>query len=213
MIKLLVVDDHKLVREGIIAMLRNNNRLEIVAEADNGRQALEFIQMHSVDIVLMDINMPEMDGIETTTAIGKNYPEVKVLGISMHKDEVNIIAMLKAGASGYILKNSDKHTLHKAIMQVHSGNTFFPPDVAEIVMNHHLQKKRRTIPKEEVLTNREKEVLYWIVEGLTNSEIAEKLFISKRTVDSHRNNLLEKLNAKNTAALVKYAVKYGIADL
>lgn len=212
MIKLLVVDDHKLVREGIDAMLRNNKRLQIVAEAENGQQALELLQLRSVDVALMDINMTGMDGIEATKAIVKNFPKVKVLGISMHNDDVSIIAMLKAGASGYILKNSDKNTLQKAIAEVYAGKTFFPPDVAEIVMKHHLKKKRHSSPK-EVLTNREKEVLYWIAEGLTNAEIADKLIISKRTVDSHRSNLLEKLNAKNTAALVKYAVKYGIADL
>jgi len=208
MVRIILADDHEMVREGIRALLRHNKDICIVGEADTGHEVLELLDHQKADLVLMDINMPGLNGIKATEAVKKSYPDVKVLALSMHNDDAHIISMLEAGASGYILKASNKEILNKAIEQVSSNKTFFPPEVAQTVLQRHLKQKNAS-SSQAALTPREKEVLYWIAEGLTNSEIAEKLFISKRTADAHRRNLLEKLNAKNTAGLVRYAVEHG----
>jgi len=211
MIKLLLADDHKMIREGIKALLGKNVRIKIVGEATTGHEALDLLQKQPADLVLMDINMPEMNGIETTNAINKTHPETKVLALTMHDDDQSIISMLEAGASGYVIKTADKVTLETAIEKVHAGETYFPPEVAQAVLQRHVkQKQTRQDISKVALTNREEEVLRLIAQGLTNPEIAEKLFISKRTVDAHRRNLLDKVQAKNTAGLVIYAVKHGL---
>ncbi len=210
MVKIILADDHKMIREGIKALLSKTNHIQIVGEAGSGQQVLDLLQQQTADLVLMDINMPELNGIETTKIIRKTHPKVKVLALTMHNDDAHIISMLEAGTNGYILKTSDRATLEKAIEQVSANKTYFPPEVAQALLEHHLKLKRTSTRQSTVvLTNREKEVLYWIAEGLTNIEIAEKLFISKRTVDAHRRNLLDKLNAKNTANLVRYAIEHG----
>ncbi len=212
MVRVILADDHEMVREGIRALLRNNKDICIVGEADSGHEVLELLEHQNADLVLMDINMPGLNGIKATEAIRKSHPDVKVLALSMHNDDAHIISMLEAGASGYILKASNKEILNKAIEEVSSNKTFFPPEVAQTVLQRHLKQKNPS-GSQAALTPREKEVLYWIAEGLTNSEIAEKLFISKRTADAHRRNLLEKLNLKNTASLVRFAVEHGYTVL
>lgn len=213
MIKIVLADDHKMIREGIKALLRKNSAIEIVGEAETGQEAMDLLAGQAADLVLMDINMPNMNGIETTKAIQQAHPTTKVLALTMHNDDTHIVSMLEAGASGYILKTADKETLEDAIDHVYAGETFFPPEVAQAVLQRHLKQKQTSgNGNNRILTKREKEVLLLITKGLTNPEIAEKLFISKRTVDAHRRNLLDKLKAKNTAGLVMYAVKQGLID-
>jgi len=214
MIRILLADDHQMIREGIKALLRKNCDILVCGEAENGQEALDLLAEQPADLVLMDINMPEMNGIETTKAIQKAHPKTKVLALTMHEDDNHIISMLEAGASGYLLKTSDLKTLENAIEQVHAGRTYFPPEVAQAVLQRHVkQKPTHGNSKNVRLTKREKEILRLITEGLTNPEIGEKLFISKRTVDAHRRNLLDKLQAKNTAGLIMYAVKQGLIDI
>lgn len=214
MIRILLADDHQMIREGIKALLRKNCEILICGEAETGQEALDLLADQPADLVLMDINMPEMNGIETTKAIQKAHPNTKVLALTMHEDDSHIISMLEAGASGYLLKTADLKTLEEAIEQVHAGETFFPPEVAQAVLQRHVKQKQTSNNWGNLaLTKREKEVLQLIAGGLTNPEIAEKLFISKRTVDAHRRNLLEKLEAKNTAGLIMYAVKQGLVDI
>ncbi|MGI9544379.1 MAG: response regulator [Cyclobacteriaceae bacterium] len=214
MIRILLADDHQMIREGIKALLRKNCEILICGEAETGKEALDLLADQPADLVLMDINMPEMNGIETTKAIQKAHPNTRVLALTMHQDDTHIISMLEAGASGYLLKTSDLKTLEKAIEQVYAGHTFFPPEVAQTVLQRHVKPKQTHGNSRNVLlTNREKEILRLITEGLTNPEIGEKLFISKRTVDAHRRNLLDKIQAKNTAGLIMYAVKQGLVDI
>ena len=217
LVKLLIVDDHKMIRHGLRAMLRNSERVQIVSEADNGQQALEFMADQPVDLTLMDIDMPVLNGIETTRRIKQDYPTTKVLALSMHNEEEPIIGMLQAGASGYILKTSGHKILIEAINRLLQGEHYFPKEVAAVVYQQFSRSKAmqhnhsNAFAKE--LSPRETEVLRLIAQEYSNPEIADKLFISPRTVDTHRYNLLLKLKLKNTAGLVKYAVKHNIANL
>ena len=216
-IKVILVDDHEIIRDGIKALLRGANGIEIVGEAENGQEALEILEFKEVDLVLMDISMPVMNGIDATKYISQNYPKIKVIVLSMHDDESHIINMLKAGAVGYIFKNTGKVKLIEAIKTVSSGESFFAKEASQRIMEHFMhnkapEKKNGSIEDVDRLTEREKEVLRLIAEEFTNQEIADKLFLSPRTIDTHRRNLLQKLNVKNTAGLVKVAIKCGLLD-
>ena len=216
-IKVILVDDHEIIRDGIKALLKGANGIEIVGEAENGREAIEILENGGIDLVLMDISMPVMNGIDATKYISKNFSEVKVMVLSMHDDESHIINMLKAGAVGYIFKNIGKVKLIEAINAVSSGDNFFAKEASQRIMEHFMQnkgheKKNGSLKDIERLTDREKEVLRLIAEEYTNQEIADKLFLSPRTIDTHRRNLLQKLKVKNTAGLVKFAMKCGLLD-
>ena len=216
-IKVILVDDHEIIRDGIRALLKGAIGIEIAGEAENGQEAIDILEQEEVDLVLMDISMPVMDGIDATNYISQNYPAVKVIVLSMHDDESHIINMLKAGAVGYIFKNTGKIKLIEAIKTVSSGESFFAKEASQRIMEHFMQHKateKRNGSVEDVkrLTEREKEVLRLIAEEYTNQEIADKLFLSPRTIDTHRRNLLQKLNVKNTAGLVKVAIKCGLLD-
>lgn len=211
MINILLADDHQIIRDGIKSLIYGIEDIEIVAEACSGLQVLEFLtnKKAKVDVVLLDINMPELNGIETALKIHQGFPDVKILCLTMHEEEGYISKVLQAGALGYILKKTGKEELIAAIRSVYSGATYISKEVGNILFQK-IAKNSETQPNsfnEILLTQREKEILQLIASEYTNPEIAEKLFISTRTVDAHRRNLLEKLAVKNTAGLVKYAIQ------
>jgi DNA-binding NarL/FixJ family response regulator len=212
-IKLLLADDHKIVRDGIVSLLQNENDLEIIGEAENGQIAIQQVENLHPDLVIMDINMPVMDGINSTAIISKEFPETKILALTMTNEQEHIKNMISAGAGGYILKNSGKTELIDAIKTIVSGGNYFSEEVKDAILQQMVNKRsvhEKIIGEPIPLTRREKDVLRLIVEEHTNHEIAEKLFISVRTVDAHRRNLLEKTGARNTAGLVKYAIDNNI---
>lgn len=212
-IELVLADDHKIVRDGIMSLLQNEEKYVIVGEAENGEQALKLVEELKPGLVIMDINMPVMDGIDATRYITKNHPETKVLVLTMTSEQEHIRKMIEAGAGGYILKNSGREELISAIETIASGRNYFSDEVKDAIMQNMVQKQTRNdkIAGEPVpLTRREKDVLNLIVKEFTNYEIAEKLFISVRTVDAHRRNLLEKTGARNTAGLVKFAIENSL---
>lgn len=208
-IKLLLADDHGIIRDGIKLMLNKTSEFEIIGEANNGKEVVDYLEKHpdTIDVVLMDINMPEMNGIEATQIITDKYPKIKVLALTMHVEETYITNMLKAGALGYVLKESNKEDLIDAINTVAIGNKYYSNEVSVTLINS-LMNNGKT--KTSELSDREIEVLTFIATGNTNNEIGEKLFISGRTVETHRRNILSKLEVKNTAEMIRYAIKNNL---
>lgn len=214
-IKVVVCDDHNLVREGIVALLEKSPDIEVVGSVPNGAEALEITKKKSPDVVLMDLSMPVLNGLQSTTKLKQLYPDVKVLILTQYEDEEYIIQILKAGASGYILKTSIAEDLIKGIKDVMNGERFFSARISKIILDDFIKKAQglkqdKTIPE---LTGREYEVLKLVAEGYTNQEVAEKLFISVRTVEFHRANIMHKLKLKDFAGLVKYAIQKGIINI
>lgn len=218
-IKILIADDHKLVRTGIRYTLtsgENANFIERIDEVVNGKEAVERAKIFTYDIILMDINMPEMDGIKATAQLVKDNPEIRVIALSMHSDDYEIRSMIKAGAKGYLLKNTGSEVLANAIKTVMGGGKYYSNEVALKLMEPYdgdlsESKSSSSIDKRKVsLTRRELEVLRLIANEYTNEEIAKKFELSKRTIDSHRQNILSKLQVKNTAGLIKYAIRLGL---
>jgi len=212
MIKIIIADDHLMFIDGIKAILANEQEVKIVDHALNGVEVLSLLERGEVDIVLMDVNMPVMDGIETTKQVRLKYPKVKIIMLTMHNNREFIYGLIHAGASGYILKNTGKEELMDAIRSVYKGKTFYSEDVKETIMQNISQKPAEQKIEAAHLTDREKEVLKLIAMEHNTNEIAEKLFISINTVETHRKNLLSKLNAKNIAGLVKFALQTGLID-
>ena len=207
--KILLVDDHKLIRDAIHSYLDQDQEFDVIGQVSNGVEAIEFLDGTSVDVVMMDINMPIMDGVDCTREITKKWPEVKVLALTMMSDNQHIKQMMNAGAVGYILKNCTEEEVKDALRTVNAGDTYYSSEVTETVMQNMM--KRKPLKKSHLvvdipLTEREKEVLRLIIKEYTNQEIADELFISPRTVDAHKRNLLEKTDSKNVAGLVLYAI-------
>lgn len=203
MIRVFIVDDHPVVIEGIHSLLQNQKDIEWVGHAMNAASCLGFFVNNTADVVLMDISMPGMDGVELCAIMNEKYPGVFILGLSTFNQGLYIKKMMENGASGYILKNSSKEELLKAIHTVNGGGIFFSGEAGEALKEYQKSSKAQ-MPE---LSPREKEILGLIAEGYTNPQIAEKIFLSQFTVDSHRKNLLAKLNVKNTAMLIKLAVE------
>ncbi len=213
--KILLVDDHKLIRDALKVYLENDDEFVIVDEAGNGQEALVLLKNLAVDVVMLDINMPVMDGITCAKKIKEQYPEIKILALSMYNDNQFIKQMLAAGAAGYILKNSGEEIIKTALRKVYNGETYYSAEVAETVMQGMLKgdvKRNSKLVVDLPLTSREKEVLHLIIKEYTNQEIADELFISPRTVDAHKRNLLEKTGSKNIAGLVLYAIEKNLFD-
>jgi len=206
MIRVFIVDDHPVVIEGIHALLMNEKDIAWVGQAMNAASCLGFFVNNTADVVLMDISMPGMDGIELCGAMKSKYPGIFILGLSTFNQGIYIKKMMENGASGYILKNSSKEELIKAIHVVHDGGIYFSGEAGQALADYQKSSKN-ALPE---LTPREKEILELIAEGYTNPQIAEKIFLSQFTVDSHRKNLLAKLNVKNTATLIKLAVEHKL---
>ena len=203
MIRVFIVDDHPVVIEGIHALLQNEKDIAWVGQAMNAQSCLGFFVTNTADVVLMDISMPGMEGVELCAVMKEKYPGIMILGLSTFNQGLYIKKMVENGASGYILKNSSKEELIQAIHAVHEGHIFFSGEVG-IALQEYQKSSKTDLP---VLTSREKEILGLIAEGYTNPQIAEKIFLSPFTVDSHRKNLLAKLEVKNTASLIRLAVE------
>ena len=214
MIKILLADDHQLVIDGIKLMLTDQSDIQCIAEANNGKEVIKILEKNEVDIILLDIDMPELNGIETCKLVKKTHPKIKILALSMHKEASVIKLMLEQGASGYLLKNAGQNEILEAIRRVNNNQEYYSADVLQTVMRsltkqNEEKQNRPFIPS---LTRREKQVLQLIVEEFTTAEIAEKLFIGFGTVETHRRNLLMKLDARNTAGLVRMALEYKLLD-
>ena len=213
MIRLLLTDDHTVVTEGIKLLLQDVSDIQCVAEARNGEQALQQLASSPADVALMDIEMPVMDGIKCTELITQQFPNVKVVAISIYADYPHVQSMIKAGAKGYLLKNCGKQELEQCIRKVHAGGTFFSDDLTDTLlagMQGKLIKKEGTSQFMPTLSRREKEILRLIIDEATTSEIAEKLFISIGTVETHRHNMMNKLGVRNTAGLVRVALTHSL---
>lgn len=212
-IKMLLVDDHEIVRDGLKTLMESQHGVDIVAEAKNGLEALEVCKNIEIDIVVMDVNMPEMDGIQATQKIKDKYPEVKILALTMSDNDVHIRKMIEAGASGYILKNAGRDELKRAFEALMNDQHYFSDSATQSVMMELVRNKGKSSAGTDAqITKRELEILGLIIKEHTNQEIAEKLFISVRTVDAHRRNLLQKTGARNTAGLVRYALENGLFE-
>lgn len=208
-VRVMIVDDHKLVRAGIKALLAQIPGLEVVSEADNGRQALSYLSSHEVDVVLMDIAMPELNGIDATSFIKQKYPLIKVIILSMYSNAEYVGRALRAGASGYLLKDAVPVELELAINSVVAGGTYLSPSVSHHVVENFLTGQER-VQDVDRLTPRQREIWQLIAEGCTSKEIAAKLGISVKTVETHRQQLMEKLGAHDLAGLVRKAITSGL---
>jgi DNA-binding NarL/FixJ family response regulator len=202
MIKIYIVDDHSVVIEGIKSVLQNDDSIEVVGFATTSEKCLQFFEMHIAHVILMDISLPDIDGIELCKLITQKYPQIKVLGLSTFEQGTYIRKMMENGANGYLLKNSSKQEIIEAIKTVYSGGIYLCFEAGRALKQ--ATEEQNKLPS---LTKREKEVLLKISEGFTNLQISEMLFISIDTVDSHRKNLHTKLNVKNTAMLIKFAIE------
>jgi DNA-binding NarL/FixJ family response regulator len=210
-IRIIIADDHQLFRNGLKILLNSFQEFEVTGEASNGEEFLKILKTAPADIALMDINMPEMDGIEATRRGLKTYPAVNIIALSMYGEEEYYYKMVDAGAKGFLLKDSDISEVREAILTVMKGGSYFSQEL----LYHVIQKiKHRELESKTAnLSKREKEVLLKICEGLSNHEIADTLFISKRTVDKHRANLLGKTNSKNTASLILFAIRNKLIEI
>jgi DNA-binding NarL/FixJ family response regulator len=210
--KVIIVDDHTLFRNGLRILLNTLEDYQVVGEASNGKQFLELLEKGVPDLVLLDINMPVMDGIEAATIAQKQYPDLRIITLSMYGEEDYYYKMVNAGVKGFVLKNSDIKEVKTALDVVFEGGSFFS---SELLQNLVASLKSSSKSKEShaELSEREMEILILICQGLSNQEIGDKLFISKRTVDKHRANILEKSESKNTAQLVVYAIKNKLVEL
>lgn len=210
-IRIIITDDHQLFRNGLKILLNSFPDFEVAGEASNGHEFLEIIKDTKAEIALMDINMPEMDGIESTRKGLKINPEINVIALSMYGEEEYYYKMIDAGAKGFLLKDSNINEVREAILTVIKGGSYFSQELLYNVIQKI--KHRENEIKTANLSKREKEILIKICEGLSNQEIADTLFISKRTVDKHRANLLGKTNSKNTASLILYAIRNKLIEI
>jgi DNA-binding NarL/FixJ family response regulator len=216
-INVFLVDDHEIIRDGIKSLIGSHDLITVVGEAGSGKDALKLIKKKSVDIVLMDIQMPEMNGIETTEKLLKKSPKLKVIALSMHNEEAYILRMLRIGAMGYLLKESGRDELIKGIETVFYGQQYLSNMVSMKLINRFIQEEIPSTEEEStddslknIFTQREFEVLQLLTTGATSQEISEQLNISRRTVDTHRRNLFQKARVKNSAGLVNFAFEKGL---
>jgi len=215
MTKILLVDDHALFREGIRALLSAESDIEVVGEAADGKQALELAEKLSPDIIVMDLVMPGMNGMQAAQQLHDQYPDIKVLILSMYDDDEYVCQILKAGASGYVLKRAASDDLLRAIREVEKGGSALHPTVAAKLIKDYVRRAKSTEQRGSgsVLTARESEVLTLVAEGHTNQQIADMLGLGRKTVDTHRTNIMRKLDLHEVTALVKYALKRGLINL
>ena len=210
-IRLAIVDDHAVVLDGLKTMLNSFENLEVVYTTQSGQTLLNHFQSDTPDVLLMDIQMPDINGIDLCKQITRQYPSVKVIAFTSFDDSNYVKQIFRSGAKGYLLKNSDKQTIVKAVETVMQNEEYMDEPIKKILLQESITGQRRSL-FEVPLTKREKEILKLIAEGLSSQEIADKLFISLRTVETHRLNLNQKLDVKNTAGLVKEAMKRGLID-
>jgi two-component system response regulator NreC len=222
-VTVIVADDHMIVRRGIVSLLSLNPAFHVVGEAADGRSAVELSAVHEPDVIVMDISMPEMNGLEATRQIKAKSPRIKVLVLSAYDNPDYVSEILQSGANGYLLKNTTPDELYAAVSAVHNGNAFFSPSISKIILDNYLHHTHQeppaaTPPKTPAdytgpLTIREQEILRHIAEGRSHLQIAKLLHISVRTVDTHRNNIMKKLNLHDTASLVTYSIREGLMEM
>ena len=212
-IKVLLADDHQIIRDGLRSLLTNEPDIEVVGEANDGRATVEMTQRLKPDIVVMDITMPGLNGIEATRQVRAISSDIKVLALSMHADKRFVAGVLHAGASGYVLKNCAFRELIQAIHTVAVNQTYLSPTIADIVVESYVRHSPLPASSLSVLTPREREVLQLIAEGLTPKKIAATLCVSPKTIETHREQIMRKLNASGVAELTKYAVREGLTSL
>lgn len=208
-IRILLADDHKLVRQGFRLILLSQPDMDVVGETGNGREAVELARTLRPDVVVMDVTMPELNGIEATRRIREISPHIRVLALSVHRDSVYVREIIRAGAEGYLLKESADTDLLAAVRAVAAGNSYLSPEVSGVILRDY--RKHATNPL-DLLTSREREVLQLIAEGKTNKEIATLLNLSIYTVDGHRARIMDKLNLHSVGELVRFAVRNGLID-
>ena len=213
-IQILLADDHMIVRKGLASILNNEPGLEVIGEAEDGREAVQKVEELNPDIVVMDISMPQLNGLDATRQIKKRFPDMKILILTMHISDEYVYEVLQAGASGYILKQAAPTELLSAIQSVQQGDIYLSPKVSKTVINEYLKKSQiDKIKTESQLTEREREIVQLIAEGNSNREIAEILHISIKTVESHRTKVMEKLDLHSTANITRYAIRKGIISV
>jgi two-component system, NarL family, response regulator NreC len=213
-IKVLLADDHKIVRDGLRTLLEKHADIAVLGEAEDGREALHLTRKLSPDIVVMDIAMPELNGIEATRQILSEYPGVKIVALSMHSDKRFVSEMLKAGASAYLLKDCAFEELITAIRTIMKGKIYLSPGIAGVVLEDYIRSDRKTeLSVFSQLTDREREVLQLMAEGKTTKEVAAHLNVSIKTVETHRTNIMTKLDIHTIAELTKYAIREGLTTL
>jgi DNA-binding NarL/FixJ family response regulator len=210
LITILLADDHDVVRRGMKMLLEDEEGIKVIGEASDGLDAIEKVKTLMPNVVILDLTMPKMNGIEAAKVISEEYPSVKILIFSMHHNKEYIVKSVENGASGYLLKDTSKEELLRAIKVVSEGRKYFPPEISEVIIDELLAKtsgtQEETRPIFEKITPKEKQILGMIVQGYNSREMADKLFLSIRTVDNHRANMMKKVKAKNTADLVKMAI-------
>lgn len=213
-IRILLADDHTILRAGLRMMLNAQPDFEVVGEAQDGRQAMQEAQKLQPDVILMDITMPDMNGIEATRQIKKLLPETKILILTMHEHDEYVFQALRAGASGYMLKEAADTDLISALRVIQNGQFYLSPTAQSVMVGDYLQRVRTGEEKDSYssLTEREREILKLVAEGYTNNQIAERLIISPKTVDTHRTHVMDKLNLHSRAELVKYAMRRGLLE-
>jgi DNA-binding NarL/FixJ family response regulator len=212
--KIIIAEDHRLFREGIKALLESNRELEIVCEAADGFQAIQCARKHQADLMILDLSMPKLGGISALKEIKRQFPEIKILVLTIHQTDEYVLETFDAGADGYCLKDAGRNELRMAIDSVLAGKTYLSPGVAEQVMEGYIKgrKQMKTETTWDTVTQREREVLKLLGEGHQNKEIAELLHISVKTVEKHRANIMNKLDLHNAAALTAYAIDKGLVE-
>ena len=211
-IRIALLDDHQMFLDGLTSILSSFDQIEVVGSFYDARKALSLIPELSPDLVVTDLSMPDISGLEFTILLKETYPEIKILVLSMHKDKETVSDIAHSEAEGYILKNSNKSELIKAILKIADGGTYYSNEIISFILNRHPKKKSDSGSKQS-LSEREKEVLSLIAQELTNDEIADKLFISKRTVETHRKNMMTKTKVRSVVGLLKFGVRSEIITL
>jgi DNA-binding NarL/FixJ family response regulator len=211
-IRILVADDHTIIRSGLKLLLEQQPDFKVVAEANDGREAVDLVAKHRPDVAVLDIGMPHLNGIEAARQIAAGHPEVQVVILSMHSDEGYVLRALKAGARAYILKNSAEADLIKAVRSVADGKSFFSPAISKLLLEDYVRQVQEKSVEDsyDLLTPREREILQLLAEGKSNKDVAAILKLSLHTVETHRGNILQKLNLHGTPELILYAVRKGI---
>jgi two-component system response regulator NreC len=211
-IRVALADDHKLMRSGLRVLLEQQQDLTVVGEASDGREAVTLVSSQKPDVLVMDIGMPNLNGIEAASQITQNHPNISIVMLSMHSDESYVLRALKAGAKGYLLKDSAETDLIRAVHSVAEGKSFFSPAVSRVLLDDYVRKLKRSGTEDpyDLLTPREREILQLVAEGKSNKDIAQLLNLSVYTVETHRSNVMEKLNLHGVPELILYAVRKGI---
>lgn len=211
-VRILVADDHTVVRESLVGLLEAAEGLQVVAQAADGIDTIEKALATRPDVVIVDISMPRLNGIEVVRRLREALPDTRVLVLTMHQEEEYVLHVVRAGAAGYLVKDSSGAELVSAVRNLHAGRGHFSPQAAKTLAEQLYNPQRAVVDPYRALTSREREVFHLIIEGLTTKEIARKLEISAKTAENHRSRVLDKLDVRNTAELVRYAVHHGLLD-